>query len=736
MKIDSLPIPQQVKEILRKEGIERLYPPQREAIRAGVLEGENIVMATPTASGKTLIAELAMVKKVLEEGCIALYLSPLKALAYEKYEDFKKYEKAGLKIAITTGDYDSSDPWLSEYDIIIATYEKADSLTRHKPPWLNHVKVVVFDEIHLIQDGHRGPVLEITAAKLLRNSPQVVALSATIGNADEIASWLNAKLIKSEWRPVPLKEGVYYNGTVYFNDGSEVQIPVKGDPISSLTYDCLSSGGQVLIFTSTRSGAVRLAKKLKKVSSEMLTLSERTNLRKIAEEIAKTPPQTKLNRELAALVQEGCSFHHAGLPYSLRKIIEKSFRSNIIKVLCATTTLAAGVNLPARRVIIQDYRRYDPSFGYVPIPVLEYKQMAGRAGRPKYDKQGEAILLSKTLDERDYLLKEYIYAKPEKLFSKLSAEKNLRIHTLALVASGYAESYEDLMQNFSLTLCFRQIGRQLLLEGIKRAIDFLVKSNLLEASDSLLKATPLGKRVSDLYIDPLTALTLLKYLGGKTVFNDYEYLLIICLTPDMQKMYLKRGERKVVEALLMKLAPQLFKILEAEVYEDEYEYEFTLASAKTALLLFDWIEEVPEETIVEKYDIGPGDLYAFVQTAEWICYAASEICKIMGSPQHLKKLQELRSRIKHGVKRDLLDLVRIEGIGRVRARILANYGYRSIDALKKASIKDLVRLPLIGPELARRIIACVRGEKLPESSGEKIEEEYEPSVETLDKYFS
>jgi len=736
MKIDSLPVPRQVKQILREEGIEKLYPPQEEAIKAGVLEGKNIVMATPTASGKTLVAELAMVKKVIEEGCIALYLSPLKALAYEKYEDFKKYEKAGLRIAITTGDYDSSDPWLSEYDIIIATYEKADSLTRHKPPWLNHVKVVVFDEIHLIQDGHRGPVLEITAAKLLKNNPQVIALSATIGNADEIASWLNAKLVRSEWRPVPLKEGVYYNGVVYFNDGSELQVPVKGDPVSSLTYDCISAGGQVLIFTSTRNGAVRLAKRLKKVSSKVLNSSNRALLRKIAEKIIKTPPQTRLSRELASLVQEGCAFHHAGLPYSLRKIIEKNFRLNIIKVLCATTTLAAGVNLPARRVVIQDYRRYDPSFGYVPIPVLEYKQMAGRAGRPKYDEIGEAILLSKTLDERDYLLKEYIYAKPEKLYSKLPAEKNLRIHILALVASGYAESYEDLMQNFSLTLCFRQIGRQLLLEGIKRAIRFLVESNLLEVSDSLLKATPLGKRVSDLYIDPLTALTLLKYLSKKVLFNDYEYLLIICLTPDMQKMYLKRGERKIVEALLMKLAPQLAKIFEVEAYEDEYEYEFILASAKTALLLLDWIEEVSEETIVEKYDIGPGDLYAFIQTAEWICYAASEICKIIGSPQHLKRLQELRFRIKHGVKKDLLELVRIEGIGRVRARILANYGFRTIESLKKASEKDLVKLPLIGAELAKKIIAYAKGERIYEAPKGELREEYETTVETLDKYFS
>ncbi|HDI75419.1 MAG TPA: DEAD/DEAH box helicase [Thermoprotei archaeon] len=733
MKIQDLPIPAEVKDILLEEGIDTLYPPQEQAVRAGVLEGENLVMATPTASGKTLIAEISMTSKILREGCMAFYLTPLKALAYEKYEEFKKFEKIGIKVAITTGDFDSSDPWLSEYDIIVATYEKADSLTRHKPEWLDHVKVVVLDEVHLLQDGKRGPVLEMTAAKLIKNRPQIVALSATIGNAREIAEWLNAKLVTSTWRPVPLKEGVCYNGVVYFNDGSELKIPSRGDDLSSLVFDCLDSGGQVLVFTSTRNNTIRLARKLKKISSRVLTSVLRKELRKISEEIARTPPQTKLNKELASLIADGCAFHHAGLSYNLRRIIEKRFRDNLIKVLCATTTLAAGVNLPARRVIIHDYRRYDPSVGYVPIPVLEYKQMAGRAGRPKYDKLGEAILISRTLDERDFLLQEYVFASPEKLYSKLSSQKNLRVHTLALIASGYASSVNELEENFSYTLCFRQIGGRLLLEGVRKALEFLIDNNMLEVHDSALRATPLGKRISDLYIDPLTALILLKYLKSEKELSSYEYLLIISLTPDMQKLYLRRGEKRIIEAMLEELAPTISRVLMKEIAFDEYEYEFALASAKTALLLLDWIEEVPEDTIVEKFDIGPGDLYSIVQTAEWICYASSEVCKITGNHVHLRNLLELRKRVRHGVKKELLELVKIKGIGRVRARILYNHGYKTLDDLKQATLKELTRVPLIGSELAKKMLAYVKGEatELEETS----EVTPEPKVETLDKYF-
>ncbi|MEM0211792.1 MAG: DEAD/DEAH box helicase, partial [Candidatus Methanomethylicia archaeon] len=157
MKIRELPIPNTIKNILEKHGIIELYPPQIQAIKSGVLNGKSIVLAIPTAAGKTLIAELAITKRLIENGGKALYLTPLKALASEKYEEFKKYEEAGLKVAISTGDYDNPEPWLKQYDIIVMTNEKADSILRNKPSWINDINIVVADEIHLINDQERGP---------------------------------------------------------------------------------------------------------------------------------------------------------------------------------------------------------------------------------------------------------------------------------------------------------------------------------------------------------------------------------------------------------------------------------------------------------------------------------------------------------------------------------------------------------------------------------------------------
>ncbi|MEM2530784.1 MAG: DEAD/DEAH box helicase, partial [Candidatus Bathyarchaeia archaeon] len=201
MGIEELDIPKELMRILIENGYRELYPPQADALRSGILNGGNLVLASPTASGKTLVAEIVVMKEVLERGGKALYLTPLRALAREKYRDFSKYkglEKASggkVKVAITSGDYDTSDPHLSKYDVIISTNEKADSLLRHRARWLEDISVVVADEVHLLTDPHRGPTLEATLTRLRAVAPRirVLALSATVSNVDEIADWLDAK---------------------------------------------------------------------------------------------------------------------------------------------------------------------------------------------------------------------------------------------------------------------------------------------------------------------------------------------------------------------------------------------------------------------------------------------------------------------------------------------------------------------------------------------------------------
>ena len=211
-------LPKEIKEVLEKENIKELRPAQKKAIDAGVLEGKNMLVCTPTASGKTLIAEMTGGKNIIEGKGKVVYIVPLVALANEKYKEFKRKYGHLFKVALSVGDYDSSDQHLIDYDLVICTAEKLDSLIRHHSPWLKFVSLVVIDEVHLMNDVSRGPTVEIliTVMKKLLPEVQLIALSATIGNPKELADWLGAELIIDDWRPVPLKKGTYLQGEVEF----------------------------------------------------------------------------------------------------------------------------------------------------------------------------------------------------------------------------------------------------------------------------------------------------------------------------------------------------------------------------------------------------------------------------------------------------------------------------------------------------------------------------------------
>jgi len=212
-------LPIEVIEILQNEGIDELRPSQEKAIEAGLFENKNLLICTPTASGKTLIGEMIAAKKIVERFGKTVYIVPLKALANEKYKEFKKKYANLFKVALATGDPDNEDTYISNYDLIVCTAEKLDSLIRHHAPWLKEVAVVVVDEIHLLNDPSRGPTLEIliTILKQMLKNVQILGLSATIGNPEELAAWLEASLVLDDWRPVELKKGIYFDGQIKFH---------------------------------------------------------------------------------------------------------------------------------------------------------------------------------------------------------------------------------------------------------------------------------------------------------------------------------------------------------------------------------------------------------------------------------------------------------------------------------------------------------------------------------------
>ncbi|MGB9133240.1 MAG: ATP-dependent DNA helicase [Methanosarcina sp.] len=696
MKIESLDLPDEVKRFYLDSGILELYPPQAEAVEKGLLKGRNLLAAIPTASGKTLLAELAMLKSI-QAGGKALYIVPLRALASEKFRRFQEFAELGVRVGISTGDYDQRDEGLGVNDIIVATSEKTDSLLRNETAWMQDISVVVADEVHLIDSADRGPTLEVTLAKLRKMNPscQILALSATVGNADELAAWLEAELVVSEWRPTELLEGVLLNGIFYCKDKEKlVEQPTKDEAIN-LVLDTLKEGGQCLVFESSRKNCMAFAKKAASTVKKMSSIENREALARIADEVLENS-ETDTSTTLAACIRSGTAFHHAGLTTPLRELVEDGFREGKIKLISSTPTLAAGLNLPARRVIIRSYRRYSSENGMKPIPVLEYKQMAGRAGRPRLDPYGEAVLLAKSNEEFIFLFENYIEAEAEDIWSKLGTENALRTHVLSTIANGFARTKGELMEFLEATFFAFQYSNFGLSTVVDECLGFLRKEGMLEDSEALVP-TSFGKLVSRLYLDPLSAAIIAKGLREAENLTELTLLHLVCSTPDMRLLYMRSQDYQDINDYVMAHAGEFAKVPNPF---NITEYEWFLGEVKTSLLLLDWIRERSENDICSKFGIGEGDIRAIADIAEWIMHVAAQLARLLDF-KGVKEASELEKRIHYGAGPELMELLDIRSIGRVRARKLYEAGFRSTADLSGASPEKVA--VLMGPKIAEKI---------------------------------
>ena len=704
MKLKEIDLDKEILDILKEQEITKLYPPQAEALPY-VLKGKNIVLSIPTASGKSLVAYLAIVNRLLKEGGKALYVVPLKALAREKYEELKLFEKLGLKVGITTGDLDDSDPRLARFDIIVCTSEKADSLIRHKINWIDKVRVLVIDEIHLIHDPSRGPTLEVIISrfKALNPNTQIIALSATIKNATELSIWLDAKLIKSDWRPVPLREGVFYKNEIKYDNGKIFEIDGKEKKaVERLVENSIKNKGQVLVFVNTRRSTVSVANKLAIIIEEKLSDKEKKILEEKIKLIKRNLPElTSIDKKLFFCIKKGVAFHNAGLSSIQRRAVEKNFKDKFIKCIVATPTLAAGVNIPAQRVVIRDLWRYDPNFGMKPIPIFEYKQQAGRAGRPRYDKFGDAITVAKNEGQKKEIFENYVLSDIEPIYSKLGSQSALRMHLLSSIATNFVKSTEDVYKFIDSTFFAYQSETISINDEIDEAINFLTQHGFVEIiNKDKLMSTLFGNRTSSLYIDPLSALLLKKALekscNNKT--SPLSFIHAVCSTPDVRSLYLRSSDTWVEEKA---------EIIKSELLvdipgESNEEAEWFLSDLKTASLVEDWIEEIHEDKIVNKYNVGPGDIHNIVEMNKWLLHAAREFAR-MYNFECISELSDILQRVRYGCKKELLNLVSLKGIGRVRARSLFNEGFKTVNDLRKVPLNRIAKVKTIGEGVAKSI---------------------------------
>ncbi len=669
--------------------IEEYNPAQKAVIESGYLDNdENYIISIPTASGKTVLGVLAALKVLLKGGKV-VYAVPLISLQNEKYKEFKVFEKFGFKVG--------KHP--SRADIAVMVFESFDALTRFSRNVLNEIDLLILDEFHMIGDYSRGPTIECAITRIKEHNPgiRIIALSATLQNMDEMAHWLEAEVVTHDYRPVPLHKEVLC--------AEEFGTKDKNNMVFKILNDSLNESSQMLTFVSTRRFTESLAQNMSKKISKYIPDGKREIFNNIAEDILDVPRRnntqpTEVCYKLADCVKNGIAFHHAGLFDKQKEIIEEEFVNGNLLMITATPSLMYGVNLPSKNVVIRDYTRWTDQ-GQTNIPVFDYEQMSGRAGRPGFDTEGYSYLLAKTYDEAFNLDEYYVHGEIEVTNSKLIDNEDAVLkQIITQVSSGFAKDMDELVDFFNKTFYGFQISHtyntmslgfsdESIKYEISSALEYLVQNGIIRITPSGLQTTPLGTLISRNNYEVKTAVKLKDYstmMGDN--FNPGSLIYEISKTHDMPKINTKfRANKDNIKEVLSKNGVFI---------------SFVSNNESTAASLLEWINERKEYEI-ENY------LKVYAASTRRASYEASnlvkyfyDICDVLGNYKFLNEIDKLASRLYYGVKEELIPLVvGIKRLGRQRARTLVDtYG----DNLGNARIKDLTRIDGIGEKTAENII--------------------------------
>ena len=683
-------IPENIYERLGKK-IEYLMPPQADSVRKGLFNGKNLIVSAPTASGKTLIAEMAILNSFLS-GKKSIYLAPLRALISEKYDDFTK-DNSDIKAILSIGDYNEKDYNIDKYDVVFASTEKFDSIIRNSLQKIGNIGCIIYDEVHLLSDIGRGPTLEflITLNKLLFPNAQIIGLSATIGNSDELADWLKADLVKSDFRPVILSKKKYFEGEL-INGSVEKLNNGYDDPLSNITAWLFKNNKQALVFSQNKRNVVSNAKTISSLIGSKLLEDDKKKLLSVSKEILGVLDRPTTQCEiLSDLVKNGVAFHHAGLVNRQRKIIEDNFKKGLIKFIVATPTLAMGVNLPANTVIINSIRRYG-DYGMELLPAIEIEQMIGRAGRPRYDKEGNAIIVARNESELEIIDQKYFSGEVEPITSKFNSEIAIRKYILNLFCLGIYDKEDRISDFFDET--FMYFSGIEVYDKIEDAVSFLEDNDFISNNKNKIEVTRMGKLVNSLYIDPLTGSLFIKFIERikkKESIDEIDLLHVLFCSEEFRHIRTNQKE-------FQKYEEESYE-LDLSADENIVDYDRFISAIKMAHVMQDWISEKTEKYMEEEYGLLPGEFYNVLENTKWLIYSLNEISKVMQLRR--KDMTELGIRIKNGIKAELIPLVSVPEIGRVRARKLYSTGIISLKSLKEAGLERLS--PLLGRGVAQKV---------------------------------
>ena len=665
--------------------IKEFNPAQKAVIDSGYLDDKsNYIISIPTASGKTVLGVLPALKTILNGGK-AVYAAPLLSIQNEKVKEFKAFEENGISV----GKHPSNS------DLSVMVFESFDALTRFSWNVLRDVDTLIIDEFHMIGEYSRGPTLEaaITRAKIINPSMRIIALSATLKNIEEIEGWLEGTCIEHEYRPVPLNKEVL--------DAEMFNKKNKNDVIVKILEKSIKDKSQALAFVSTRRFTESLATYVAKKINKKINKEQRKRFKEVSEKLLEVPKKkgslpTSTCLKLAEAAEHGIAFHHAGLFNEQKEIIEDEFRNGNILMITATPSLMYGVNLPSKTVIIRDHTRWT-SNGPQPIPVFDYEQMSGRAGRPQYDDVGYSYLIAKTMDEADNLQDFYVNGEIELTNSKLVDNKDaIYKQIIAQIASSLSKNLDELIDFFTKTLYGYQMknnpsmalfAEDSLKYELEMALEFLLQNGIIRATPEGLKTTEFGNLIAKSNYSVETAVKIKEYISDIDEINVDEFIYALCETPDLPLISFKG--RKSKDPVREKLSESgLFAV---NIGNPE----------ATAVSLIEWINERNEYEIENKYNVYSASTRRSAYEASRLIKFAKDTSEVLGKYSNLKEFDVLTARLYYGVKNDIIPLVvGVKRLGRKRARnIVKIFG----NDLSNVSEKELQNIDGIGPKLAEKI---------------------------------
>lgn len=665
--------------------IKKFNPAQKAVIESGYLEDKsNYIISIPTASGKTVLGILPALKTILNGGK-AIYAAPLLSIQNEKVKEFKAFEEHGIKV----GKHPSNS------DLSVMVFESFDALTRFSWNVLREVDTLIIDEFHMIGEYSRGPTLEsaITRAKIINPSLRIIALSATLKNIDEIEQWLGGKTVEHNYRPVPLNKEVL--------DAEMFNTKNKNDVIVKIVEKAIEDNSQALSFVSTRRFTESLATYVAKKIDKKTTKEQKQKFKQVADKLLEVPKKkgslpTTTCLKLAEAAEKGVVFHHAGLFNEQKEIIEDEFRKGNILMITATPSLMYGVNLPSKYVVIRDHTRWT-SNGPASIPVFDYEQMSGRAGRPQYDEVGYSYLVAKTMDEAFDLETRYVNGEIELTNSKLIDNKDaIYKQIIAQIASSLSKNLDDLNDFFGKTLYGFQMknnpsmsmfAQDSLNWELESALEFLLQNGIIRATPEGLKTTDFGNLIAKSNYAVETAVKIKEYVSTMEKLNPAEMIYALAETPDLPLISFKG--RKSKDPVRDKLSEcGLFAV---DIGNPE----------ATAVSLIEWIDERNEYEIENAYNVYSASTRRSAYEASRLVKFAKNTLEVLGNYSNLKDMDYLSARLYYGVKEDIIPLVvGVKRLGRKRARLLMKtFG----DNLSEASEKDLQKVEGIGPKLADKV---------------------------------